>query len=133
MSFTNFLENELLDHVFGNSAYGAPGNLHIALSTTPPNDDGTNFTEPVGGAYVRVSTVNNLTNWPAAVAGSKSNGTAIAFPEATLNWGTITHFGIYDAGVGGNLLGKGALTVSRTIEIGDVAQFNIGQIAITLD
>ena len=86
MSFTNFLELELLDHVLGNSAYPAPATVYVGLSTTAPNDDGTNFTEPVGGAYARAAVTNNLTNWPAAVSGTKQNGTTITFPEATSGW-----------------------------------------------
>ena len=133
MSFTNFLELELLDHVLGNSAYPAPATVYVGLSTTAPNDDGTNFTEPVGGAYVRAAVTNNLTNWPAAVSGTKQNGTTITFPEATSAWGSITHVGIFDAAVAGNLLMKGALSVARNIEIGDTAQFPPNNITVTLD
>lgn len=133
MSFTNFLELELLDHVLGNAAYPAPATVYVGLSTTTPNDDGSNFTEPVGGAYARAAVTNNLTNWPAAVSGTKQNGTLISFPEATLAWGTITFVGIFDAPSGGNMLMKGALSVPRVIEIGDTAQFPPNNITVTLD
>lgn len=133
MSFTNFLELELLDHVLGNSAYPAPATVYVGLSTTAPLDDGSNFTEPVGGAYARVAVTNNLTNWPAAVSGTKQNGTTVTFAEATLAWGLISHVGIFDAPSGGNLLMKGALSAPRNIEIGDVAQFAPNNITVTLD
>jgi hypothetical protein len=76
-SFTNFLEDELLDHVFGASAYTAPVTLYFLASTTTISDDGTGATEPVGNNYSRTPVTNNLTNFPAASSGAKANGTAI--------------------------------------------------------
>jgi len=112
MSFSDYLENELLDHVFGNSAYSAPASLYVALSTADPTDDGSGLNEPVGNGYARVGVTNNLTEWPAATGGSKSNANDVTFPLATGAWGTITHFAILDAATGGNLLGSGALGIS---------------------
>ena len=134
MSFTDFLENELLDHVFAAAAFVAPVTTFIGLSTTTPADDGTNITEPPGGAaYARVSKTNNLTNWPAAVGGLKENGTTVDFATATGAWGTVTHFFIADALVGGNILASGVLTTPKTIDNGDTASFAVGDIDITLD
>ena len=39
-----------------------------------------------------------------------SNTAAISFPQPTGNWSDATHYGIYDASTGGNLLVAGALT-----------------------
>lgn len=133
MSFTDFLENELLDHVLGPGPYTAPGTVYIGLSTTTPSDAGASFTEPSGFGYARVGVTNNATNWPAASGGSKSNANPIAFPEASGSWGTITYFGIFDAVSGGNLLMKGALAASKAITNGDTLQFNAGAIVVTLD
>lgn len=131
-SFSDFLELELLDHVFGNAAYTAPGTLHIALFTATPSDTG-GGTEVTGGSYARVAVTNNSTNFPAASGGAKSNGTAVTFPTATASWGTVVAFGIFDAGSGGNLLAWATLTTSKTISSGDTASFPIGDIDITLD
>jgi len=67
-SFTDFLENELLDHVFGNAAYTSPATLYIGLSTSTITDAGGNVTEPVGGSYARVPVTNNATNFPASIS-----------------------------------------------------------------
>lgn len=133
MSFADFLENELLDHVWSAAAYSAPGTMWLALSTTTPNDDGTSFTEPSGNSYGRASSTNNATEWPAASGGSKSNANDISFAAATGSWGTITHFGFYDAETMGNLLAHGALTVPKAIDNGDTAKFAASDITITLD
>jgi len=131
-SFSNFLENELLDHVFGNAAYTAPATLYVALFTATPSDAG-GGTEVSGGSYARVAVTNNATNFPAASAGVKSNGTAITFPMATASWGTVAAFGIFDAVTAGNLLAWGALSASRAVANLDIVYFPAGDLDITLD
>jgi hypothetical protein len=135
MSFTDFLEKKLLDHVWGGGDYVRAGTVYVGLSTTTVNDDGTGITEPSGGAYARVAVTNNVTNFPASSGSpsTKSNGTAITFPQASASWGTITHFFISDASSGGNILASGALTASKTVGANDTASFAVGDLAITLD
>lgn len=131
MGFTNFLRDILLDEVWGGTDYTPPTDLYIGLSTTTPNDDGSNVTEPADN-YARVTVANNTTQWPAATTGTKSNGETITFNEATGSWGTVTDVLIYDAATGGNLLAYGALTTSKTIESGDTASFAAGDLTIEL-
>jgi hypothetical protein len=130
--FSDFLENELLDHVFGNAAYSAPATIYVGLFTAAPTDAG-GGTECTGGSYARIGVTNNATNFPAASAGLKSNGTAITFVTATGSWGLVTHFALFDAVTAGNQLGWGALTASKTIDSGDTPSFAIGELDITLD
>lgn len=131
-SFSDFLELELLDHVFGNAAYSAPATLYVALFTATPSDAG-GGTEVSGGSYARKDVTNNATNFPAAASGAKSNGTAITFVTATASWGVVTQFGIFDAVTAGNLLAWGDLTASKTVDSGDTVSFAIGDLDITLD
>ena len=132
MSFTDYLELELLDHILGPGAYTAPTSVWIALSTTTPLDDGTNFTEPAAGAYARVEVVNSPANWPAAAAGQKKNAATVTFPTATAAWGTITYVGIFDAVSGGHLLMTGALGTTRVVNADDVAEFLADSIVVSL-
>lgn len=133
MSFTDFLELELLDHTFGAATYTPATDHYIGLSTTTPTDAGGNFTEPSGNNYSRVEVTNDTTTWPAAAAGAKANGIAIDFPTASGSWGTVTHFGVFDDPTAGNCLGTGALAASKTIGAGDTASFGVGELDITLD
>lgn len=138
MSFSDFLENKLLDHVWGNSSMTTSGTLYVGLATASITDATTGFTvtEPstAATAYARVSVTNNLTEWPAAAAGVKQNANAINFPTATGNWGTVTDFFIADSVVGaGQIMGYGTLTTSKTISSGDTASFAGNAITITLD
>lgn len=131
-SKSDFLENEILDHVLGNAAYTAPATVYIALYTVAPSDTG-GGTEVTGGSYARKDVANNATNWPAASGGAKSNGAAITFVTATASWGTVVAFGIFDALTLGNLLYHATLTINKTIDSGDTAQFAIGDLDVTED
>lgn len=131
-SKSDFLENELLDHVLGNAAYSAPATTYVALYTAAPTDAG-GGTEVSGGSYARVAVTNNDTNWPAASGGAKANGTAITFPTATANWGTVVAFAILDAASGGNLLYWGDLAASKSVDDGDTASFAVGELDVTED
>ena len=135
MSFTNYLESALLDEVFGGVNYTPPATLYIGLSSTAPAEGGTGITEPTAASYARVAVTNNLTNWPATgTDGTKSNGTAITFPQAAEDWGpNITHFFIADAATAGNILASGSLSVAKTIGVADTASFGAGSLTITLD
>lgn len=130
-AFSDYLENKVLDHLLGATAYTAPGTIYFALYTASPSDAG-GGTEVSGGAYARVAVTNNATNWPAANAGVKRNSAVITFPEATANWGTITAIGILDAATGGNLLFWTTIT-ARTVVTGDVPRFNAQGVTISLN
>lgn len=135
MSMTNYLEDDLLNAALGGQTYIPPATVYIALSTTTPNDDGSNFTEPSGNGYARVAVTNNLTEWPdSAGSGQKSNANTILFPQASGGaWGTVTYAGIFDASSGGNLLWSGPLSSLQAIGDGDQYQFPVGQFVAGLD
>jgi len=126
MSFTNYLETELLDHVFANNAYTSPSAVYVALFTSNPGEAG-GGTEVSGGDYARQEgsfTVSGNTATTSA---------AIEYPTATASYGTVTHIGIFDAASSGNMLAYAALTASKTIASGDVFRIPAGDIDITLD
>ncbi len=129
-SFSNYWENEILDHLFGKGTY-TPPTIYVGLSAADPGDDGSGLSEPSGGAYARVATAG--TDWNAAGGGALDNTNAIEFPEATASWGTITHFALFDAASGGHLLAHGSLTISKTVSVGDTASFAAGALDVTLD
>lgn len=126
MSFSDYLETKVLDHVFGGTSYTAPSTLYVALFTAAPSDSG-GGTEVSGGAYAR-QTIAFTTS-----GDTTSNNAAIEFPTATANYGTVTHVGVYDASSAGNLMAWAALTSSKTIETGDVFRIPSGDLDITLN
>lgn len=126
MSFSNYLENKVLLHVFGATAYTAPTTLYVALFTSDPGETGSG-TEVSGGSYARQTIAFTVTGNQA------SNTAAVEFPTATASWGTVTYAAVYDAVSGGNLMAYGALTTSKTIASGDVLRIPAGDFDINLD
>ena len=126
MSFSDYLETKVLDHVFGGTAYTAPATLYVALFTAAPSDSG-GGTEVSGGAYAR-QTISFTTS-----GDTTSNTAAVEFPTATANYGLVTHVGIYDASTAGNLMAWAGLTSSKNIETGDVFRIPAGDLDITLN
>jgi len=125
-ALSNYLENKLLDHALGTASYTMP-TVYLALYTSDPTDADTG-TEVSGGGYARQAVSFN-----AASGGSASNSSDITFPQATADWGTITHIGLRDASTGGNLLWYGALDVAKTINNGDTFEISAGDLVVTLD
>ena len=131
-AFSNYLENALANQVLGGAAAPSIANTYIALFTAGPSDSG-GGTEVSGTGYARVNLANNTTNWPTTSNGLKKNGIAIVFPAAGASWGTVTHFGIFDASTSGNLLFHGALGTAKAIETGDTPSFAIDELQIQFD
>ena len=126
--FTDYLEDKVLEHVFGGNAYTAPGTLYVALYTVAPTDTG-GGTEVTGGAYARQSGAFTVSGTNPTQA---SNSAAIEYPTATANYGTVVAVGIFDASSSGNLLAYANLTASKVVSTGDVFRFNAGDLDVTL-
>ena len=129
-SFADYWENKILDHIFGKGNY-TPPTIYVGLSTADPTDDGSGLAEPSSNAYARVQT--SASDWNTASGGSLDNANDITFPQATGSWGTRTHFALFDAATGGNMLAHGALSQSKTIGSGDTVQFAAGDLDVSLD
>ena len=140
---SDFLENQLVDHILRGQTFSstAPASLFVALFTAAPNDAG-GGTEVTGGSYARVGVTRALTAWAgtqgagttvasSGTGGVTSNNATITFPTPTASWGTVTHFGIFDAATGGNLFFHGAITTPQTINTGNTVSFAAGQLVIT--
>jgi hypothetical protein len=128
-SFSNYLENALLKHVFNGTAYSAPAAVYVALSTADPLDDGSALAEPSGNGYARTQ----VASWSTASAGQVSNAAQVQFPQATGAWGTITHFALLDAASGGNLLAHAPLAAALSVQTGNAPLFDVGGIVVSLD
>jgi hypothetical protein len=123
---SNYLENALINGTLRGTSYTAPTTTYLALYTNDPTDADTG-TEITGGSYVRQAiTFSSPSN------GATSNSSAIEFPQATADWGTITHVGIRDAVTSGNLLYHSALDTSKAIANGDIFKITSTNLSVTL-
>ncbi len=141
MSYMDVFERAVLDEILGAGATLFGATVDIALSTTTPAEDGTNITEPAGGAYARKTVNNDGAQWsPAATLGGvseKANLASIAFvPAAGAGWGLITHWVIFDGGVPklfGELDDGAGSPLPRQVNDGDTFQFLSAALRIRQD
>jgi hypothetical protein len=140
---SDYLEDELIKHLFRTGSFTKPTVLAFCLLTTAADDDDSGvFTASTGvevanaGAYARIDRPPLDANWAATSGsdGKTSNVAAITYTQATASWGTIAAMAItssatYDAG---DLLFHSTVTTSRLIDNGDTAEFAIGAITVTL-
>ena len=119
---SNYLETQLLNHVLRNTAYSPPTTVYVALFTVAPDETG-GGTEVTGGIYAR-----QPVTFSAPAPDSCSNTTDVTFPTATLDWGTVVAFALFDQSSGGNMLYFANLTASRDILTADQFRFPSGQL-----
>jgi hypothetical protein len=127
-NLTDFLENELLDHSLGVGSWTMPAVVKLALFTADPTDTGDLTNEITGGAYARQTVA-----FTAAGGGSTSNDADVTFPQATADWGTVTHIGVMNATTGGTMLWHGQLTTPKTVGSGDTFKVPTGDLDISLN
>ena len=124
-NLTNYLENKLLDHFLGTTAYTMPTPVYVALFTVAPGEAG-GGTEVTGGSYARQTAA-----FTAASSGATSNSANIDFtgmPAAT----TVA-IALFDAITSGNMLVHGTLTTNKTTDAGDTLRIATGDLDISID
>lgn len=123
----NYLENKLIDHILRNQAFASPTTVYVALLTKDPTEAGNTTYEVSGGGYAR-----QPATFDAPTDGVTQNTYDIEFPQATADWGTITHVLIMDAQTGGNPLFYKALNNAKTITVDDIFKIPAGNLTIQL-
>lgn len=142
-ALADYAENKIVDALLRGQAIGAPVTGYIALYTVCPTDS-TAGTEVTGGSYARVAITAGLTQWAgtqsagsttasSGTGGTTSNNAVLSFPTPTASWGTVVCWSYTDAASAGNIWFYSALTVSKTINIGDSVSFAAGSATFQID
>jgi len=124
---SDYLELKFLDHFTGTASTTAPSAVYLGLSTASLADDASG-TELSGNNYTR-----KAITFASASGGSIASNSAVEFNSATGSWGTVSHWGIWDASSSGNLLFHGAFTASKAIATGDILKVASGSLTISAD
>lgn len=129
-SFSDYLEDKVLKHVFTNTTYTPAATLYVALFTAAPTDAG-------GGTEVSTSGTNYARQTMAfTVSGTGPtqavNTANVEWGTAASNWGTIVAAAVFDAASAGNMLAWADLTNNKTISAGDVFRFPASSFVVTL-
>jgi hypothetical protein len=116
-SFSDYLEDKVMKHVFTNTSYTSPSSLYVGLFTTAPTDAG-GGTEVSGNGYLRTAVTFSVSGTSPTAASNSAN---VEFPTATGSWGTVVAAAIFDASTSGKAVGNG-----------DVFRFATGNLSVTL-
>jgi hypothetical protein len=132
MSKSNTFENELILHIFTNTAISfigdavglrgstVAGSLYVSLHTADPTEFATQASnETAYTGYVRVAVARSGSAWD-VTANSVSPNANIDFAECTAAPGAaITHFGVgTDSSGSGKMLYSGTVTPNITMAVG---------------
>lgn len=131
--FSTYLKNAILNDLYKAIPLPIFPTLWASYFVTGAPTDDTPATEPAVGSYSRVAVANNVTNFPAATGGSKSNASSWEWPLATAIQGTASYVGMHSASTGGQYLGYAPLNPVKEIGINDQLIVSAGDGVFTLD
>jgi hypothetical protein len=129
MSLSNAFETHTLKYLLTTDSVTRPTNWFVALTTTDPTDSALG-TEVSGGAYARQSVAFTVSG------NNASNTSAIEFPEATADYGTVIAVMIMPASTGGtasDMIVHAQLTSDKSISTGDIFRIPAGDLDINID
>ena len=131
MSFSDSLENDVLNYFFSGSSVTRPTAWYVGLhlSSSSPGETGTGGELTIGtDGYSR----REVTSW--TISGDQaSNANAIEFLTATGDWGTIGYVSIWTLSSSGTMLAYAALASNKTVSNGDVLRIPVGDLDINME
>lgn len=144
---TNHFRNKLIDFQMRGVAFTPPATYYVRLTSTQPTASAAG-TELSGNGYAAQPIAKSAAAWAATNAdgstinpstgttGRTSNNVVIDFGVAGANWGTASHWELWDAATGGDrwmfgpiVDGAGAAS-PRTIVSGDPVKFPVGALRL---
>ena len=125
MSYSDYTEDKIQDHLHGVAAFTQPAGQYLALFSVAPTDAG-GGTELSGSGYARQSIT-----FGASSGGVASNTNTVTFTASGGDWSAAVAAAIFDASTAGNMLEWNAIT-SVTVLDGSDLVFAIGDIDSTL-
>ena len=126
MDFSNDLANKLINATVRKVAYTTPAQAYVALYTSDPTKEDTGI-EVSAPTYYRMALTMGT-----PVDGFSENISEMEWAVATTVWGTVTHVGIMDAEVLGNLMYFTELAEPKNITVGDQFQITPTNLKLTL-
>lgn len=121
-----YSRNFILNTLFKNTAGTLPSAWYVALFTADPEESTSN--EVTAADYARISTT-----FVTPLAGATRNAADVTFGTATTDWGTVTHFAIFDALTSGNMLHYDALETSLAIVTDDQVVIKAGELEVEVE
>jgi hypothetical protein len=128
---SDFLAQELLDHIFNNAAYPSPTTVYISCHTADPGENGAN--EVVGGSYGRQAGVFGAPYLDSGNSNTPTVSTTAATTFLDMPATSVTHLGFWDDPSAGAFLGRFTCGATLSPSAGEAVSFPAGDIDFTLD
>lgn len=128
-AFSDYMEDKILNWLKGTAFGAAPGAVYVGLFNGSPTDAGG------GGAEVTttIRTAGRVAVTFGALSGGAMSNSAVVDFGAAAGDATVSHFGLFDAAAGGNLLMHGALTAgSQAVSAGTNVVWPIGDLDVSV-
>lgn len=137
MPASTYAANALLNLFLRGVAFAAPARIYVSLHTADPGATGASeATVAAWPAYVRLDAAQGAavaTGFSAAGGKATENSKELLYPAhngaAPL---TITHFALWDAAAGGNMIFQGPLTANKTLNPTDECIIHAGDLDVTV-
>ena len=134
---SNYTETNVINSLLRGVAFPVPTTVYIGLHTADPTDTGGNEVSTGSWpAYVRKDAAAGgaiATGWAAPTDGVTTNAKQVVYPGMNgASNVTVSHWALYDAATGGNMLAHAVLQTARTLQPGDVFVFDIGSLTVTM-
>lgn len=134
---SNYTEANVINALLRGVTFPVPSHTYVSLHTANPGETGgSEISTGAFPAYVRKEAeVGGAigSGWSEPVDGVSKNAKQLVYPSHN---GTasilVTHWAVYDAATGGNLLFYAPLATNRDLQIGDVFVFDVNALTVTM-
>lgn len=123
---TAYLEKKILNMVLLGETYTPPATVYLALFTADPGRSGSLTNEIADPEYARQEIAFTAADDDPASGSFSQNAYDVEFPEASEDWGTLTHVMIMDALTGGNGLYRAEFSLAKIIAEGEFVKIPAG-------
>lgn len=129
--FSNYSARRTIDFWLQNNSMASnpPANKYLALFFADPTDANVTANEVAAAWYAR----QIANSWNVTGENIAANANQISYNAVTGAAVTITHWGLYDALVAGNLIASGALDASQLLNISDILTWGAGELILTFE
>lgn len=125
MSFSDYTEDAILNHLFRNVPLASPTTVYAALFTSDPGE-ASGGTEVAAGAN---SYARQAISFGAPGGGAVANTVALTWTNMPAAF--VSHVAVMDALTGGNMLAYAALSYTVNVAAGEPFVIDIGNLTVT--
>jgi len=132
---SNYTETNIINSLLRGVTFPLASTVYVSLHTANPGETGGNEVSTAAWpAYVRKDAADGgaiASGWDSPTDGTTKNAKQILYPSMNgAGAVTVTHWALYDAATGGNLLAYAPLTTARTLNPGDVFVFDVNTLTV---